>query len=48
MLYLETLAERYIEQDGLPVEEQAKIVQDAANCEEFIPISRRDHFQNAD
>ncbi|PSR88920.1 Dos2-interacting transcription regulator of RNA-Pol-II-domain-containing protein [Coniella lustricola] len=31
MLYLETLAERYIEQDALSVEEQAKIVQDAAN-----------------
>lgn len=33
MAYLETLATRFVDQDGLSVEEQEKIITDAAHCQ---------------
>lgn len=41
MSYLETLAVRFVENDGLSVEEQDKIIVDAADCEWFPAQIRR-------
>lgn len=44
MPYLETLAVRFVEHDGLSVEEQDRIIADAANCECLPAQTRRSNM----